>query len=51
MMYYEISSRNGLFIVWKWTNNGTQCERVKSFKTHKAAESWANKQLVKVIWR
>lgn len=50
MMYYEISSRNGLFIVWKWTNS-TQCERVKSFKTRKAAESWANKQLVKVIWR
>ena len=51
MMYYEIYQHGTTYEVWKWTNNGANAERIKSFKSKKAAESWAAKQWVEVIWR
>ena len=51
MMYYEIYNQNSLWVVWKWTNFGANAERVKTFKTRKAAENWAAKQWAEVIWR
>lgn len=51
MMYYEIYNFNGIWEIWKWTNNGANGVRYKSFKTKKGAENWAAKQWVRVIWR
>lgn len=51
MMYYEIYYSNGLWNVWKWTNNGQHGERFKVFKTQKGAENWARKQWNRVVWR
>lgn len=51
MMYYDVYEINGLWEVWKWTNNGAHGERYKSFKTRKGAENWAAKQWHPVYWR
>ena len=51
MTYYEIYNRDGLWVVWKWTNCGQHGERFKVFKTEKGAKSWASKQWYRVIWR
>lgn len=51
MTYYEICNCRDLWVVWKCTANGAQCERFKSFKTKKSAENWAAKQVARVIWR
>lgn len=51
MTYYEIYNINGLWEIWKWTNDGQCGERFKAFKTRKGAENWARKQWAEVIWR
>jgi len=51
MMYYEIYNIDDLWEIWKWTNGGAHGERVKAYKSEKAARNWAAKQWVRVIWR